>query len=470
MRLRLQRLISNLFCLCSLTLFTAADSHAGEPIETIVFTPKNARVPEMYGTSGLSAQGKLFYVGGELDFTAGGSCSTPTHVYDPETDCWTRQSPLPECDMIRDVNYGGARSDLWVLSGFTGNESSLSLGWRFDPQADEWAKLAPFPNECGSARAFVVEHDNDLFVFGGLDCAPTPQAGRSLSDAAWRYDTETGEWTPLAPMPAALATAQDGNGAAFVMSGEIWIVGGERLGLEGESEGGILVYDPKHDTWLPSRQAPPSSYALFAARGGAIYGFERYAERGQGSGDVQAWKYVPDQDSWFDVDVEIDLGDFASGDLYVELGDLHVVNGKFYSRSYLGFDGFGDILLEGRVEGSRDAKLSVSPGDTVIGTSQLLTAMCFVEVDDIRDGRRGAPVEWKRFLVDGRDRTRGMSTQAIPGFVKDGGASLRFARLPKSLAERLGPGAHVIEAEALVDGVLYNRTVVWRCIETEEEE
>lgn len=468
--MRLRRLISNLFCLCSLTLFTAAASFAGDSIETIVFTPKSAPIPELYGTSGLSAQGKIFYVGGELDFRLDGSCYAATHVYDPETDCWTRQSPLPECDTIWEANYGGARSSLWVLSGFTGDESALRSGWRFDPQADDWTKLAPFPNECGSARAFVVEHENDLFVFGGLDCAPIPQAGRSLSNAAWRYDTETGEWTPLAPMPSALATAQDGNGAAFVMGGEIWIVGGERFGLEGESEDGILVYDPKNDTWLESRQAPPSDYALFTARGGAIYGFERVPQRGQGSDDVRAWKYVPREDAWFDVDVEIDLGDFAGGDLYVEMDDLHVVNGKFYSRSYLGFDGFGQLMLEGRVEGSRDAKLSVSPGNTVIGTSQLLTAMCFVEVDDERDGRGGTPIEWKRFLVDGRDRTRGMTTQAIPGFVKDGGASLRFARLPKSLAERLGPGSHVIETEAIVGGVLYNRTVVWRCIETEEEE
>jgi hypothetical protein len=65
--------------------------------------------------------------------------------------------------------------------------------------------------------------------------------GQRLS-AVERYDTESGVWSTLAPMP----TARDGA-AAFVLEGQIYVSGGD-IGVRGVTDV-VECYDPVSGAW-----------------------------------------------------------------------------------------------------------------------------------------------------------------------------------------------------------------------------
>ena len=227
--------------------------------------------------------------------------------YDPETETWSQRPSLPE-----PLGYGGMvriGEELYLLGGGNGPQpqrkvfklteagwsavgenpaprymasvtavgttiyqvaGSLSMTdldrcsdevWSLDVATGDWQRLAPIPGAPRMIHAAAVL-GSSVYVFGGS----TKEPGRPLQnlDEAFRFDTESGQWTPLGPTPvAARAWWAEPVGELIYLSG----------GYGRSFQGTVYEYDPSGDTYtLVSSFEPGLADTEFLHLDGAFYG------------------------------------------------------------------------------------------------------------------------------------------------------------------------------------------------------
>lgn len=227
--------------------------------------------------------------------------------YDPETETWSQRPSLPE-----PLGYGGMvriKDELYLLGGGNGPQpqrkvfklteagwsavgenpaprymasvtavgttiyqvaGSLSMTdldrcsdevWSLDVATGDWQRLAPIPGAPRMIHAAAVL-GSSVYVFGGS----TKEPGRPLQnlDEAFRFDTESGQWTPLGPTPvAARAWWAEPVGELIYLSG----------GYGRSFQGTVYEYDPSGDTYtLVSSFEPGLADTEFLHLDGAFYG------------------------------------------------------------------------------------------------------------------------------------------------------------------------------------------------------
>ncbi len=237
---------------------------------------------ELYG---VTANGKLYVVGGWDDGKAGGV----TYEYDPATDKWTKKQSMPR--PAHHAALAAANGKIYVMGGFIPpSDTALPLGaawqpidnaWEYDPAADSWKSLPPLPTRRGSAVA--VEVGGKIYTIGGA----TTVDGPVLNDSQGRlgdpkapfftafgpamvlsvnevYDPATKKWESRAPMSVARNHA---FGAA--VNGKVYVIGG-RTGhgfiLTATNTDVVEEYDPLSDTWNVPKERMPT------ARSGGVTG------------------------------------------------------------------------------------------------------------------------------------------------------------------------------------------------------
>lgn len=227
--------------------------------------------------------------------------------YNPETGTWSQRPSLPE-----PLGYGGMvriEEDLYLLGGGNGSipqrkvfklteagwsvvgenpvpryfssvvavgptiyqvAGSLSMNdldrctdevWSLDVSTNGWQRLAPIPGPPRVIHAAAVL-GSSVYIFGGSTKEPG-QRLRNLDDA-YRFDTESGQWTPLGPTPvAARAWWAEPVGELIYLSG----------GYAQTFQGTVYEYDPSEDTYtLVSSFEPALADTEFLHLDGALYG------------------------------------------------------------------------------------------------------------------------------------------------------------------------------------------------------
>lgn len=188
-------------------------------------------------------------------------------------------------------------ADIYVFGGMRDARfTPLSLSYVLRDGASEWTEIASMP----STRAAGVAANVDgviVFVAGQGDGR---DAAEQLDDAraVYIYEPVSDAWREAAPMP----TARD-HAAAFVMSGELWVVGGRRLSLEPTLDV-VEIYNVSRDEWRsgPAMPRPRGGHAAAVFEGRAyVSGGE---ERGSALRSVDvfdfdggAWSAAPDMRS-----------------------------------------------------------------------------------------------------------------------------------------------------------------------------
>ena len=237
---------------------------------------------ELYG---VTANGKLYVVGGWEDGKAGGV----TYEYDPATDKWTKKQSMPR--PAHHAALAAANGKIYVMGGFVPpSDTALPLGaawqpidnaWEYDPATDSWKSLPPLPTRRGSAVA--VEVGGKIYTIGGA----TTVEGPVLNDSQGRlgdpkapfftafgparvlsvnevYDPATKKWESRAPMSVARNHAFAG-----AVNGKIYVIGG-RTGqgfiLTATNTDVVEEYDPVSNTWNVPRERMPT------ARSGGVSG------------------------------------------------------------------------------------------------------------------------------------------------------------------------------------------------------
>jgi len=228
--------------------------------------------------------GRIYVIGG---FTEQNSGSARADAYDVAKDEWTQVANLPSAR--NHIGAGAAAGRVYAIGGFTGSSFNPTADvFRYDPQKDEWTPAAPLPSARGALA--VVEVDGMLYAIGGS--GPTGSVGDTAV-----YDPGTNTWTALASLPT-----PRNHLAAAVIDGRIYAVGGRDAG----NIPALNRYDPDTGQWetlapLPTRRSGLGAGVLNGRL--VVFGGEGAPCNFQGRGVcAEIELYDPATNSWTSLD------------------------------------------------------------------------------------------------------------------------------------------------------------------------
>ncbi|WKN31500.1 PKD domain-containing protein [Porifericola rhodea] len=156
--------------------------------------------------------GKLYIVGGQHKQDGELTTQDDVHMYDPQTDKWTKVTDLPDINEVPDNLTPGKGhitgstfaydGKIFVLGGeykFLGPYSKAVLA--YDPENDEWTRYTDMPASRASGIAGVV--DGVLYYSTGKNASTTFKAGLgpASNDKGIWLESECGEvgssWTTV---------------------------------------------------------------------------------------------------------------------------------------------------------------------------------------------------------------------------------------------------------------------------------
>jgi N-acetylneuraminic acid mutarotase len=182
--------------------------------------------------------------------------------YDPATDRWISKTSMPVG--LHHVGIGVANGRIFIIGGYRQSGlnvwSPVATMYAYDPATDTWTEQAPMPTARGALS--VTAHDGKLYAIGGYDRT-------SNSPAVEVYDPEGNVWVSRAALP----TARDHLAAATV-SGKIYAIGGRLNGDYHRNLAVTERYDPATDSWARVADLPTARSGITAAEvAGRVYVF-----------------------------------------------------------------------------------------------------------------------------------------------------------------------------------------------------
>jgi N-acetylneuraminic acid mutarotase len=142
----------------------------------------------------------------------------------------------------------------------TGNVYHRTV-FKFDSVSGQWSEVAPMPEALVNAGVCAV--GSSIFVAGGLK----RNAGGDLEgvNTLYKYDTEADEWNTLAPLPRKVKAV-----GMCEVDGKLYAVGGGAA--RGNYLSTLYAYDPAVNTWSTLAPMPTARASLGVfVRGGCIY-------------------------------------------------------------------------------------------------------------------------------------------------------------------------------------------------------
>ena len=193
---------------------------------------------------------KFYLVGGELSSTEWGiSRADKVEIFDGATRTWSVSAasmPLPVSNIMSSTAV--VNGMIYVVGGYTAAGTPIDAIQIYDTATDTWS-VAPHTYPIGPIMGClaVALDDGRIFACGGKSQITVP--------TTLIYDPETGEFTPLTPMPWGryyTSGAREGN--------TVYVVGGHLTGKVFHS------YDLEANTWtvlanLPEDRAGCGVYA-----------------------------------------------------------------------------------------------------------------------------------------------------------------------------------------------------------------
>lgn len=208
-----------------------------------------ASMPTPRSNCGIAVyQNKIYCIGGSI---SNGVTTGVNEVYDPSTNSWATKNPLPTPRYGLDAN--AVNGKIYLIGGFesasiiaTYAENVSSINEVYDPSSDLWTKESPLPVAISDYASAVF--DDKIYVIGN-----------SNENLTQIYTPETDTWTYGAPVPTTSAGYYLGGAGATTgvfAPKRIYVLGGEEAGLMGSSLGTTLIYDPENDTWSSGTPMP----------------------------------------------------------------------------------------------------------------------------------------------------------------------------------------------------------------------
>ncbi|HVB32943.1 MAG TPA: kelch repeat-containing protein [Patescibacteria group bacterium] len=192
---------------------------------------------------------------------------------------WKQAAPFPAPS--EELQGATANGKLYVFAGLTELPQWRPKGYvyEYDPATNQWTKKKPMA--LPAHHVVFVGYKGKIYAFGGFVAPKTGPSGWKPINNSWEYDPATDTWKALAPMPS-----KRGGGAAAVVDGKIYVIGGVEL-APGSKEGVIHLgldawpshavgtneeYDIATNTWRERSPMPTArNHLAVAAVNGKIY-------------------------------------------------------------------------------------------------------------------------------------------------------------------------------------------------------
>jgi len=249
---------------------------------------------------GWGIDGKGYVITGTNSF---GQPTKDFYEYDPIADTWTTLTPFP--GTARSFGIGAVYEGMGYMGFGSGSFSDLNDLWRYDPTIDQWVQLASCP--CSGRRhpAFVALDDK---IFVGLGDDPSG----NLNDW-WVYDMTADSWTQLANLPGnPRHHPYQFNAGNFVFTGM--------------GHGGSVIYkdwyrfDPVANAWSAMGYFPGEARVA-----GTQFDFNGYGYVLSGDGDNhntmptgEMWRYDHSDDSWLQFPAHPGVSRWAPGSMVID--------------------------------------------------------------------------------------------------------------------------------------------------------
>jgi hypothetical protein len=203
-------------------------------------------------------------------------------IYQPETDLWGKEIPLPDYSFEYGSIYFAFR--LQNIGYFFLNNTL----WSFDPQREEWSKKANFPGNLQRDERYRFGMCiNGKFYLGNC------YQGNEL----WEYNPENDSWCRKANFTNKFNTSTPVWGSfAFSINGKGYLGINQAVYLNTFWE-----YDPINDSWSEKTAYPGKGYmniGCFVIKDECFVGLGYSEEWGDGYVARDIWKYDPTYDSW----------------------------------------------------------------------------------------------------------------------------------------------------------------------------
>src|SRR6202140_3917207 len=220
---------------------------------------------------------------------------------------WEMRAPFPAPPA--EFLAVAARGKLYLFGGLAPKFVPRGLVYEYDPVTDAWTSKKPMP--LPSHHLALAEYNGKIYSFGGFELPASGEIAWEPIDNSWEYDPANDTWKPLKPMPS-----KRGGGAAAVVNGKIYVIGGAGvhpgsknapllLGSNGtphRSVGTVEEYDVASDTWRERSSMPTArNHFVVAAVNGKIYAIggrlaSAFVSLGSATDVVE--EYDPAADMW----------------------------------------------------------------------------------------------------------------------------------------------------------------------------
>jgi len=207
-----------------------------------------------------------------------------TEEYNPATDSWTTQSPMPTARYIHSVSVVNNR--IYAIGGYTWDNTSYTLldaNEEYDPATGSWIVKSPMPTARYYHSASVV--NNRIYAIGGYTWDNT--ISKSL-DVNEEYDPNADTWTTRSPMPTDRYVAGVG-----VLNNKIYVIGGYHYYYDSDTYPDNYEYyvtdtneeyDPATGSWTTKSPMPTARYYhTVSVLGNKTYAIGGYYDDGNGN-------------------------------------------------------------------------------------------------------------------------------------------------------------------------------------------
>ncbi|EHK96097.1 Kelch motif [Glarea lozoyensis ATCC 20868] len=180
------------------------------------------------------AIGNTIYIVGGIAPIANSTADPTTPIvqsYSIPHQTWTLEAPLPKA--LNHPNTAVVNGKIYVLGGLAVGPGQwpnwLAAGdcYVYNPATHTWKSLGNMPIGTARGAAAVGVHGDTIYVGGGLSRLGIE--GQETLDITSSYNTRTGAWTSLPPLPE----KRDHAGGALI-DGVFYVVGGR---INGTPEG-----------------------------------------------------------------------------------------------------------------------------------------------------------------------------------------------------------------------------------------
>ena len=187
-------------------------------------------------------QNKIYCIGGEVS----NSFTANTEVYDPATDTWETKSSMPtpradlSANLVNDKIYliGGKK-----YSSTTPYYRQTDVNEAYDPVTDTWSKNAPLPTAVQSYASAAV--GDKIYIIGGSK--PSSKLGLDIViNANQIYDTKTDSWSNGANMNTLVSYGAAVATTGYMAPTRIYLIGGY---IANNYSNKTQVYNTYDNTW-----------------------------------------------------------------------------------------------------------------------------------------------------------------------------------------------------------------------------